>query len=137
MGSLREVSMKKSRQLGAFGYRMRLGAAALLLAAISPAFAAEPQHDAFYFLSQMNKASAVMVVEQGIVPKPLGAVIAKAVRQVIADGDKPGGARSGDPTSRGSIPGEAGRISARPAGACSCATTSSRHSRSSTRRARR
>jgi hypothetical protein len=88
--------MKKSRQLGAFGYRMRLGAAALLLAAIAPAFAAEPQHDAFYFLSQMNKASAVMVVEQGIVPKPLGAVIAKAVRQVIADQDKPGGARSGD-----------------------------------------
>lgn len=88
--------MEKSRQLGAFGYRMRLGAAALLLAAIAPAFAAEPQHDAFYFLSQMNKASAVMVVEQGIVPKPLGAVIAKAVRQVIADGDKPGGARSGD-----------------------------------------
>ena len=63
--------MEKSRQLGAFGYRMRLGAAALLLAAISPAFAAEPQHDAFYFLSQMNKASAVMVVEQGIVPKPM------------------------------------------------------------------
>ncbi len=88
--------MEKSRQLGAFGYRMRLGAAALLLAAIAPAFAVEPQHDAFYFLSQMNKASAVMVVEQGIVPKPLGAVIAKAVRQVIADGDKPGGARSGD-----------------------------------------
>ena len=88
--------MEKSRQLGAFGYRMRLGAAALLLAAIAPAFAAEPQHDAFYFLSQMNKASAVMVVEQGIVPKPLGAVIAKAVRQVIADGDKPGSARSGD-----------------------------------------
>src|SRR5260370_14970035 len=87
--------MEKSGQLGAFGYRMRLGAAALLLAAIAPAFAAEPQHDAFYFLSQMNKASAVMVVEQGIVPKPLGAVIAKAVRQVIADADKPVGARSG------------------------------------------
>src|SRR5258707_6132010 len=96
MGSLWEVSMEKSRQLGAFGNRMRWGPAALILAAIAPAFAAEPQHDAFYFLSQMNKASAVMVVEQGIVPKPLGAVIAKAVRQVIADGDKPGSARSGD-----------------------------------------
>ncbi len=48
--------MEKSRQLGAFGYRMRLVAAALLLAAIPPAFAAEPQHDAFYFLSFIVKS---------------------------------------------------------------------------------
>jgi argininosuccinate lyase len=74
---------------------MTLATAALLFAA-GTASAAEPRHDAFYFLGQMNKASAVMVVEQGIVPKPLGASIAKAVRQVIADQDKPGSARSGD-----------------------------------------
>src|SRR5258708_22057359 len=37
-----------------------------------------------------------MVVEQGMVPKPGGAVSAKAVRQVMADEDKLGGARSGD-----------------------------------------
>jgi argininosuccinate lyase len=86
--------MKNPRRLVALTRCMMLPAAAALLAA--PAGAAEPRHDAFYFLSQMNKASAVMVVEQRIVPKPLGATIARAVRQVIVDQEKPGSARSGD-----------------------------------------
>lgn len=69
---------------------------ALLLLASGGAIAAEPPHDAFYWLGELNKASAVMVVERGIVPKPLGARIARAVAQVNADGDKPGAVRSGD-----------------------------------------
>ena len=75
---------------------MRLGAAALLLAAIAPAFAAEPQHDAFYFSEPDEQGIRRHGRGAGHRAEPLGAVIAKAVRQVIADGDKPGGARSGD-----------------------------------------
>jgi argininosuccinate lyase len=54
------------------------------------------KHDPFFWLSEMNKASAVMVVEQNIVPKPLGGKIAEAVAQVIADGNKEGAKRSGN-----------------------------------------
>ena len=58
--------------------------------------AAAQQHDPFYWLGEINKASAVMVVERGIVPKELGSRIADAVRQVTAAGDRPGAARSGN-----------------------------------------
>ena len=58
--------------------------------------AAAQQHDPFYWLGEINKASAVMVVERSIVPKPLGARIADAVRHVIAAGDRPGAPRSGN-----------------------------------------
>ena len=58
--------------------------------------AAAQQHDPFYWLGEINKASAVMVVERGIVPKELGSRIADAVRQVIATGDSPGAVRSGN-----------------------------------------
>jgi argininosuccinate lyase len=63
---------------------------------VGVASAQAQRRDEFYWLSEMNKASAVMVVEQGIVPRPLGAQIAKALTQVIADQGKPGAPRSRD-----------------------------------------
>lgn len=52
--------------------------------------------DPFFWLGEINKASAVMVTEQAIVPKALGARIAEAVAAVIAAGDKSGARRSGN-----------------------------------------
>jgi argininosuccinate lyase len=72
------------------------GMAGLLLSAAlaAPAFAAP--RDRFFWLSEINKASAVMIVERGIVPKPLGAKIHDAIDQVDAAGDQPGATRASD-----------------------------------------
>jgi len=53
-------------------------------------------HDDFYWIGEQNKASLIMLAEQGIVTQPLAAKIAQAVTQVIAQGAKPGATRSVD-----------------------------------------
>lgn len=74
-------------------------ACALMVTVSGPALAQTApggDRDAFYWLSEMNKASTVMVVETGIVPAPLGKTIATSVAKVIDDAAKDRKLRSGD-----------------------------------------
>jgi argininosuccinate lyase len=77
-------------------FLMPLVAAALVSSAPFAQTRAKPYADTFGVLNELNKASTVMVVEQGIVPKALGVKIAQGLTQVIADGDKRGAKRPGD-----------------------------------------
>ncbi|WP_235504023.1 MULTISPECIES: argininosuccinate lyase [unclassified Acidovorax] len=52
--------------------------------------------DTFYWFGRINMASAVMNVEQGIIPKPLAGRIARGVEQSIAQASAPGGKRPTD-----------------------------------------
>jgi argininosuccinate lyase len=70
-------------------------ASILLLAGLTDPASAAPR-DRFFWLSQINRASAIMIVERGIVPKPLGAKIFEAVTRVDAAGDVPGATRASD-----------------------------------------
>ena len=68
----------------------------LAMGLITPGFAADPPMDDFYTIGEMNKASLVMLVEAGVVPKDLAATIAKSIKQVIAEGNQPGAPRPSD-----------------------------------------
>ncbi|WP_251864663.1 argininosuccinate lyase [Achromobacter sp. Marseille-Q4962] len=76
--------------------RLALLGLALYAAASAAAPADTARRDDFYWLGEFNKASTVMTVEQGIMPRDLGVKTARAVAEVIAQGDKPGGKRPQD-----------------------------------------
>ncbi len=63
---------------------------------IEPITTSSAGHDAFHWMGEMNKASAVMLVEQGVIGAALGAVVASAVARVIAEGALPGAERPGN-----------------------------------------
>jgi argininosuccinate lyase len=62
-------------------------------ASTSPADAAEDQ---FYWVNKINKASTVMLVEEGIFAKDVGQLIAKGVDYTIRQAQLPGGKRPAD-----------------------------------------
>ena len=63
---------------------------------ISPIATSSSGHDAFHWMGEMNKASAVMLVEQGVIGAALGASVAAAIARVIDGGAAPGAERPGN-----------------------------------------
>ena len=50
-------------------------------------------HDEFFWLGEINKASAVINTDEGLLDKALAPRIAAGVAKVLQDGDRPGGKR--------------------------------------------
>jgi argininosuccinate lyase len=69
--------------------------AIMVLACTLPAGAqpSAPVHDEFFWLGEINKASAVINTDEGLLDRTLAPHIAGAVAKVIADGNQPGGKR--------------------------------------------
>ncbi|WP_284405356.1 lyase family protein [Acidovorax sp. SUPP3434] len=71
-------------------------AAALSLAALVPHAGAQTpakKHDDFFWLGEINKATAVINTDEGLLDKSLSPLVYKGITQVLANGDKPGGKR--------------------------------------------
>lgn len=58
--------------------------------------ASDATEDQFYWVNKINKASTVMLVEQGIFGKDVGQLIAKGVDYTIRQAKEPGGKRPSD-----------------------------------------
>ncbi|MBK4738955.1 argininosuccinate lyase [Noviherbaspirillum pedocola] len=50
-------------------------------------------HDAFYWLGEINKASTVINADEGLLDRALAPRIASGISKVLADGNQPGGKR--------------------------------------------
>lgn len=68
---------------------------ALLSATAIQSVAAQELRDPFEWMDRMNRASAVMLVEEGVVTPEQGAIIADAIDAMLAESDEPGFKRSG------------------------------------------
>jgi argininosuccinate lyase len=67
--------------------------ALLILAHAAPAAAQQNSRDEFYWLGEINKASAVINAQQGLLDKPAVPHIAAGLAKVIDDGNRPGAKR--------------------------------------------
>jgi argininosuccinate lyase len=54
-----------------------------------------PPHDEFFWLGEINKATAVINTDEGLLDKALAPRLAAGVAKVIANGNQPGGKRPG------------------------------------------
>ena len=54
---------------------------------------AGPVQDEFYWLGEINKATAVINTDQGLLSKPIAAKITQGLAKVLDDGSQPGGKR--------------------------------------------
>ncbi|MDE2376859.1 lyase family protein [Bradyrhizobium sp.] len=73
----------------------RIGAKAAAGAQLSTS-AADAAEDQFYWVNKINKASTVMLVEEGIFGREIGQLIARGVEHAIRQAKEPGGKRPGD-----------------------------------------
>jgi len=53
----------------------------------------KPRHDEFFWLGEINKASAVINTDEGLLDKAIVPLAYTGITKVLADGDKPGGKR--------------------------------------------
>lgn len=70
-------------------------ATALALAIVAPAAWAQgkPKQDEFFWLGEINKASAVINIDEGLLDKSVGPLAYKGISKVLSDGAEPGGKR--------------------------------------------
>jgi argininosuccinate lyase len=81
--------------LCALGLALALSFSAAGVQAQTPAQAQaqQPPRDPFFWLGEINKATAVINTEQGLLDKSMAPRLAAGVAKVIADGNQPGGKR--------------------------------------------
>ena len=70
-------------------------AAGLSLSCLAPFASAQapPRHDEFFWLGEINKASAVINTDEGLLDRSMTPLVYNGISRVLADGDKPGGKR--------------------------------------------
>ena len=68
-------------------------ALSISLVAAQAAAQARTRHDDFFWLGQINKASAVINTDDGLLDRALAPLVHDGIAKVLADGDRPGGKR--------------------------------------------
>lgn len=88
-----QLPCKSTKECNESAAKVGAGAAGPTQAATS---ASDAAHDQFYWINKINKASTVMLVEEGIFPKDVGQLIADGVDYTIRQAGQAGGKRPSD-----------------------------------------